>query len=235
MALTPGVDSSFQNGHTGHFSSIYSVAFSLGGKKIMSGSHDHTVQIWDAETGLQIDNTLEVHTEWVHSVTVSLDGKLITSASCNNYVCLMDIDSGQLVCAELEGHASWVFSVAFLPDSQQVISGSADTTIHIWDVNSGSQISVPFAPRFQGFIYLVAFSPDGIQILVYKWASHSKAIRMPYIVHSRLMESGWCLAQLTVSFTSGTQKQDHKWAILLVIEKSFMFSPDGKLVVSASG
>ena len=84
----------------------------------MSGLHDHTVRIWDAETGLQIDNALEVHTKWVHSVTVSLDGKLITSASCDNYVCLTDINSGQLVCPELEGHAGWVFSVAFLLDGQ---------------------------------------------------------------------------------------------------------------------
>lgn len=97
-------------------------------------------------------------------------------ASCDNYVCLTDIDPSQLVCPELKGHASWVFSVAFFPDSQQVVSGSADTTIHIWDVNSRSQIGVPFAGHFQGFIYLVSFLPDGIQILVYKWESRLKAI-----------------------------------------------------------
>ncbi|KIK21719.1 hypothetical protein PISMIDRAFT_536800, partial [Pisolithus microcarpus 441] len=46
-------------GHTGW---IMSVGFSSGGKRIVSGSDDKTVRIWDAETGVQIGGPLEGHT-----------------------------------------------------------------------------------------------------------------------------------------------------------------------------
>lgn len=42
----------------GHESGITSVCFSADGKKVLSGSKDRTVKIWDAHTG-QIVETLE--------------------------------------------------------------------------------------------------------------------------------------------------------------------------------
>ena len=57
-----------------------SVAFSPDGKRIVSGSGDRTVKVWDATTG-QETLTLKGHTRTVRSVAFSPDGKRIVSGS----------------------------------------------------------------------------------------------------------------------------------------------------------
>ena len=47
----------------------------------MSGSYDHTVKIWDAQTG-QETLTLKEHSGSVGSVSFSPDGKRIVSGGC---------------------------------------------------------------------------------------------------------------------------------------------------------
>ena len=38
----------------GHSSHVHAVAFSADGKRIVSGSGDHLVKIWNAETGAEV-------------------------------------------------------------------------------------------------------------------------------------------------------------------------------------
>jgi len=55
---------------TGHTNIICSVAFSPDGLKIVSGSRDNSIKIWDAQSG-HLLNTLTGHTDWVRSVAFS--------------------------------------------------------------------------------------------------------------------------------------------------------------------
>ena len=61
-------------GHTGW---LYSVAFSPDGTRIVSGSDDNTIRLWDAATHQAIGTPLTGHERSVRSVTFSPDGKLI--------------------------------------------------------------------------------------------------------------------------------------------------------------
>ncbi|KIO01891.1 hypothetical protein M404DRAFT_961384 [Pisolithus tinctorius Marx 270] len=54
----PAVQLSLQ----GHNDIVSSVAFSPDGKRIVSGSWDKTVRVWDAERGVQIGSPLKGHT-----------------------------------------------------------------------------------------------------------------------------------------------------------------------------
>ena len=56
------------------------MAFSPDGKRIVSGSQDKTVKVWDAQHR-QETLTLKGHTGWVSSVAFSPDGKRIVSGS----------------------------------------------------------------------------------------------------------------------------------------------------------
>ncbi|KAL0957195.1 hypothetical protein HGRIS_003287 [Hohenbuehelia grisea] len=58
-----------------------SVAFSHDGTRIVSGSTDQTIRIWDATTGEQVGEALSGHDDWVRSVAFSRDGTRIVSGS----------------------------------------------------------------------------------------------------------------------------------------------------------
>ncbi|KAJ6592977.1 WD40-repeat-containing domain protein, partial [Mycena capillaripes] len=127
----------------GHTSDVRSVAFSPDGKRIVSGSHDSTVRIWDAETGAALREPLEGHTDWVGSVAFSPDGKRIVSGSDDKTVCIWDAETGAALREPLEGHTDWVGSVAFSPDGKRIVSGSDDKTVRIWDAETGAALREP--------------------------------------------------------------------------------------------
>jgi WD40 repeat protein len=97
------------------------VAFSSDGTRIVSGSGDNSVQVWDASTGAEL-NVLTGHTDWV---TFSSDGTRIVSGSRDNSVRVRDASTG----AELKvlmGHTDTANSVAFSYDGTRIVSGSSD-------------------------------------------------------------------------------------------------------------
>ena len=65
----------------GHSDRVTSVAFSPDGKKIVRGSDDKTIRVWNAETGKEIIVPLKGHFDKVTSVAFSPDGKKIVSGS----------------------------------------------------------------------------------------------------------------------------------------------------------
>ena len=64
-------------GHSGY---VESVAYSPDGTKIISGSTDKTIKIWNANTG-ECLQTLEGHLDIIWSVAFSPDGTKIISGS----------------------------------------------------------------------------------------------------------------------------------------------------------
>jgi WD40 repeat protein len=63
---------------TGHTSVVTSVAFSPDGARIVSGSHDRTIRVWDGRSGRELLKR-EVPPYSSDSVRFSHDGKRITS------------------------------------------------------------------------------------------------------------------------------------------------------------
>ena len=65
----------------GHDGPVRSVAFSPNGMRIVSGSKDRTIRVWDAETGSPVGEPLRGHDHCVRSVGFSYDGTRIVSGS----------------------------------------------------------------------------------------------------------------------------------------------------------
>jgi len=150
-----------------YMNTIASVAFSPDGNRIVSGSADKSVRVWDAKTGEQL-RELQGHTGYVTSVAFSPDGNRIVSGSWDKSVRVWDGKTGEQL-RELQGHTRLVFSVAFSSDGDRVVSGSEDSSVRVWDAKTGEQLR-----KLQGHtgpVHSVSFSSDGNRIVSGSWDS----------------------------------------------------------------
>jgi len=141
---------------SGHTEYVTSLAFSLDGTLLVSGSKDNTIKLWDVQTGGAV-KTFCGHTKMVLSVSISADNTMIASGSEDKTIRLWDIGTGQ--CCVIEEHNGYVNTVSFSPTNPQLLlSVSEDGTVGQWDIN-GHQIGLTYAGS------CVAFSPDGAQFV----------------------------------------------------------------------
>ncbi|MEO1528528.1 MAG: WD40 repeat domain-containing protein [Planctomycetota bacterium] len=118
------------------------MAFSPDGRRIISGSGDNTLKLWDSESGQELAS-LTGHSGRVRAVAFRPDGRWIVSGSGDRTLKLWDSESGQEL-ASLIGHFGWVRAVAFSPDGRRIVSGSDDQTLLVWDTET-QQIVARFA------------------------------------------------------------------------------------------
>ena len=150
---------------------ITSVAFSSDGTRIVSGSHDKSVRVWDASTGVELKE-LKRHTDHINSVAFSSDGTRIVSGSDDKSVRVWDASTG-VELKELKRHTMSVRSVAFSCDGTRIVSGSDDKSVWLWDASRGVELK-----ELKGhidFINSVAFSSNGTRIVS---GSHDKSVRV---------------------------------------------------------
>ncbi|KIJ07797.1 hypothetical protein PAXINDRAFT_89813, partial [Paxillus involutus ATCC 200175] len=143
----------------GHESQVKCVCFHPDEKKLVSGSDDGTLRIWDRTTGSV--EVLSGHTDWVCDVDVSRDGELVVSGSDDTTVRMWNRELGETVHV-FEGHENYVISVQFSADSRRVVSGSGDETARVWSVETGKLAFEPI--KCHGRVYCVSYSPSGDRI-----------------------------------------------------------------------
>jgi WD40 repeat protein len=79
-----------------HNGAVYCSAVSPDGRYIISGSYDHTLKLWDLETGKEV-RTFRGHSNWVTSVDFSPQGNVILSGSEDSTLKLWDMETGQCI------------------------------------------------------------------------------------------------------------------------------------------
>ena len=127
------------------------------------------------QTGQQIGQPLQGHTDKVYAVAISPDGTKAVSGSSDNTIRIWDMQTGQQIGQPLQTKAR-VYAIAISPDGKQIVYGLNDKTIRIWDMQTGQQIDIPFwdirtmkqtlQPLHHfDIITSLAISPDGTKIV----------------------------------------------------------------------
>jgi WD40 repeat protein/sterol desaturase/sphingolipid hydroxylase (fatty acid hydroxylase superfamily) len=136
---------------------VLAVAISADGSRLVSGSEDGTVKVWDAVTAREL-LVLKGHTRAVRGVALSADGRTIVTGSWDGTVRLWDARTGREK-RTLKGHTGQILGVAVSGDGRTVVSASVDFTAKVWDAATGETRATLGGPA--GAVLGVAISGDG--------------------------------------------------------------------------
>ncbi|KIK38463.1 hypothetical protein CY34DRAFT_392632 [Suillus luteus UH-Slu-Lm8-n1] len=120
---------------------VHSVSFSPDGTRIVSGSRDSTVRVWDAVTGLPLGEPFRRHSDLVWSVSFSPDGTRIVSGPRDSTVRVWDAATAQQFQEHTEIHSSALSlhrhrTICFSSSLEHALQNSAElleTTSHVFN------------------------------------------------------------------------------------------------------
>ncbi|HEX8825948.1 MAG TPA: TIR domain-containing protein, partial [Archangium sp.] len=145
----------------GHSFYVNACAWSPDCQRLLSGSLDKSLKVWDASSG-ECLLTLSGHADSVTACAWSPDGQRLLSGSRDDSLTVWDASSGECLLT-LSGHASWVTACAWSPDGQRLLSGSFDNSLKVWDASSGECLLT--LSGHASSINVCAWSPDGQRLL----------------------------------------------------------------------
>jgi WD40 repeat protein/serine/threonine protein kinase len=129
----------------GHQGPVRTVAFSQDGLRIISGSQDNTIRLWDAEGG-QLLKSFRGHDGAVRTVAFAQSDQVILSGSHDNSIRKWNISEYEeirvLQGQVLEGHVDAILSAGFSPDGERIVTASRDRTARTWEAVTGQPLQV---------------------------------------------------------------------------------------------
>jgi tRNA A-37 threonylcarbamoyl transferase component Bud32 len=171
-----------------------SFVFSADGSKVLAGSTDGILHVWEVATSKELRRIALVPydpKDRAAPLAVSPDGQLAALAGRglplvaevttrlppfavkvipeDNTIKIRSLSTGAQI-GSLTGHTDLVASAVFSPDGRRLLSGSFDGTMRLWDVSK--QEEVRGFQRHSGWVTCVAFCPDGRHAIAgyYDWS-----------------------------------------------------------------
>jgi WD40 repeat protein len=116
----------------GHREGVTCLALSPDGTKLVSGSADFSVRVWDWQKGTLL-NQFGGHGNQVYSVCFTPDGRWVLSGGYDNKVRLWDVTTGQEVGPAYEGYTQHIRCVAVFqtPDGLKALCAGLGNSVQI--------------------------------------------------------------------------------------------------------
>ncbi|KAG1881909.1 quinon protein alcohol dehydrogenase-like superfamily, partial [Suillus tomentosus] len=196
-------------------SQVRTIALSPDGKKVVSGSEDGRVRLWDIDTGKVMGRWIG-HTERVNSVCWSRDGQQVLSGSTDGIARQWDVENGRAMHTPIKAGHTWVWAAVYSPDMTLFATGGSEqpwdtednSPVKIWDAKIGQLIAT--LEGHTRWVFCLVRTPDGKMLIS---GSSDQSIR---------------------TWSTSTWKQ------LAVLEghtgsvQSIAISPNGRILASAS-
>jgi serine/threonine protein kinase len=142
--------------YRGHASAVTALAWSPNGGRLVSGSWDSTLHIWETTTG-HLLLRYKGHTSGVTAVAWSPNRKFVASGSDDGMIHLWNAATGETVYT-FTGHTQAITALAWAPDSSYLASASTDLTVQVWKPNSQAK---PFIYKgHRAIVEVIMWSPD---------------------------------------------------------------------------
>ncbi|KAH7882333.1 WD40-repeat-containing domain protein [Phlebopus sp. FC_14] len=111
---------------------VRGLVWSLDGHQLITAC-DNTIQKWDVEAQVAVEETPRRYGSWISSISLSPDGTRLACASGKN-VLFSDLYSFEQIDEPLQ-HDGLVMTVAFSPNGDFIASGGWDKKISIWSAS----------------------------------------------------------------------------------------------------
>ena len=114
---------------------VAAVAVTPDGQRAVSASCDHTLKVWDLDSGSELHTLEGLPFAVVNGIAVSSDGCWAVAGCSDTSLRVWDVNSGRQLRI-LRGHSGNVYGVALSRDGRRAVSAFSHNTLKVWDMEA---------------------------------------------------------------------------------------------------
>jgi WD40 repeat protein len=122
-----------------HQNSVFTLRYDATGERLLSGSRDARLKIWDVLSKYSLHQEVIAHLYAINHLDLSPDGKHFVTCSMDRSVKVWELDEVRLLKvidrSRHAGHGTSVNKVLWTSFHEQLLSASDDRTISVWNIN----------------------------------------------------------------------------------------------------
>ncbi len=155
----------------GHWDSVVSSELTPDGKRLISVGLDHTLRLWDLNSGAQLMHFYG-HAGAPTALAVTSDGQNLLYPTSDHSLCVYDLSNGAQL-RRLRGHSAAITACSLHPDGKRVLTAARDHKLKLWNLQTGEELAT--LSGHTGAITACLITRDGKRAISAGW-DHSVRI-----------------------------------------------------------